>query len=658
MQYRIRRPDRVDVLRSISMGSNINADGSPAAERADGTLAGATVPLAPSLTIPPDAARLRRPARPLDRRVLLLGVLAIVVGGLAGLIAEGLSLLIAVVTNLSFYGRLSSTYRSPALNHLGLFVIVPPVLGGLIVGVMARFGSNAIRGHGIPEAMEQIVLNQSRIPARVAWLKPLSAAIAIGTGGPFGAEGPIIATGGAVGSLIGQGVAITAIERRTLLAAGAAAGMAATFGSPVAAVLLALELLLFELRARSIIPVALASTVATAVRWGFRGSAPVFPMPNLVQPGGFAIAGYIVLGALAGFLAVGVTRLLYAVEDTFEHLPVSWMWWPALGGIVVGAIGWISPRTLGVGYDNITAILSGSMPWRVLLALGVWKFLSWVVALGSGTSGGTLAPLFTVGGVFGALFGVAASYAFPSAGFDPRISALVGMAALFGGASHTLLTWVVFAFETTRQPLGLLPLLGGTAAAYLISGLAMRDSIMTEKISRRGVPLSMGPEVDYLHMQLVQRWATSPVVTIAGDQSVRDARAALAALATTHQGFPVLDSDGLLVGVVTRRELLAAGLDDSRPVSSLLARGPIVAFDDSTLRDAADVMVRHHIGRLPVVKRDAPRRVVAIVTRSDLLMAHASRLDDLHRLDESGFQALGRSWHGPPVDPPSVQRTT
>ncbi len=639
------------------MGANVNGDGAPAAGRSDAALAGA-VPVAPSLTIPPDAARLRRPARPLDRRVLLLGVLAIVVGALAGVIAEGLSLLIAVVTNLSFYGRLSSAPASPALNHLGIFVLIPPVLGGLIVGVMARFGSNAIRGHGIPEAMEQIVLNQSRIPARVAWLKPLSAAIAIGTGGPFGAEGPIIATGGAVGSLIGQGVAITAIERRTLLAAGAAAGMAATFGSPVAAVLLALELLLFELRARSIIPVALAATVATAVRWGFRGSAPVFPMPNLTQPGGFAIAGYILLGALAGVLAVGVTRLLYAVEDGFEHLPISWMWWPALAGIVVGLVGWISPRTLGVGYDNITAILSGSMPWRVLLALGVWKFVSWVVALASGTSGGTLAPLFTIGGVFGALFGVAASYLFPTAGFDPRIAALVGMAALFGGASHTLLTWVVFAFETTRQPLGLLPLLGGTAAAYLISGLAMRDSIMTEKISRRGVPLSMGPEVDFLHMQLVRRWATSPVVTIAGDESVKDARAALVAAANTHQGFPVIDTDGLLVGVVTRRELLAADLDDNRPVCSLLTRGAIVAFDDATLRDAADVMVRHHIGRLPVVKRDAPRQVVAIITRSDLLMAHASRLDDLHHRDESRFPALPQSWRRRSIDPPSVPGTT
>src|SRR5665213_868724 len=314
------------------------------------------IPLAPSLTLPLEAARLSHPLRPLDGRVLLLAALAIVIGGLAGLTAEGLTLLITMVTNLSFYGRLSMTAVSPALNHLGAWVLIPPVLGGLAVGLMARFGSKAIRGHGIPEAMEQVVLNQSRIQARVALLKPLSAALAIGTGGPFGAEGPIIATGGAIGSLVGQGVAITAIERRTLLAAGAAAGMAATFGAPVAAVLLALEFLLFELRARSIIPVALASTVATAVRWGFHGSGPVFPMPNLAQPDGFAIAGYIALGAIAGVLAIGVTQLLYAVEDGFEKLPIHWMWWPALGGVVVGLVGWISPHTLGVGYDNITSI--------------------------------------------------------------------------------------------------------------------------------------------------------------------------------------------------------------------------------------------------------------------------------------------------------------
>jgi H+/Cl- antiporter ClcA/CBS domain-containing protein len=609
------------------------------------------------LTLPLEAARLSRPPRPLDRRVLLLAALAIIIGGLAGLTAEGLTLLIAMVTNLSFYGRLSLATASPALNHLGAWVLVPPVLGGLAVGVMARFGSKAIRGHGIPEAMEQVVLNQSRIPARVAWLKPLSAAIAIGTGGPFGAEGPIIATGGAIGSLVGQSVAITAIERRTLLAAGAAAGMAATFGAPVAAVLLALEFLLFELRARSIIPVALASTVATAVRWGVHGSGPVFPMPDLAQPHGFAIAGYIALGAVAGVLAVGVTQLLYAVEDGFEKLPLHWMWWPALGGVAVGAVGWISPRTLGVGYDNITSILSGSLPWRALLALGLWKFVSWVISLASGTSGGTLAPLFTVGGACGALLGIAASRLFPSAGFDPRIAALVGMASLFAGASHTLLTWVVFAFETTRQPLGLLPLLGGTAAAYLIAGMGMRDSIMTQKISRRGVPLSMGPEVDFLHLQTVRQWAKTPVVTIPADGSVTAARDGIDAAANKHQGFPVLDADGLLIGLITRRELQAPDVDRTRPVGSLLTRAPVVTFEDSTLREAADIMVGHDIGRLPVVTRAAPRRVVAIITRSDLLMAHASRLHDTHRREGARFWTFARTWHRrkseptPPVAP-------
>jgi len=607
--------------------------------------------LAPSL-------RLSRPARPLDRRVLLLGALAMVIGVIAGLTAEVLTLLIAMVTNLSFYERLSVAAVSPSLNHLGAFVVVPPVLGGLAVGLMARYGSKAIRGHGIPEAMEQIVLNQSRIPARVALLKPLSAAIAIGTGGPFGAEGPIIATGGAIGSLVGQSVAITAIERRTLLAAGAAAGMAATFGAPVAAVLLALEFLLFELRARSIVPVALAATVATAVRWAFHGSGPVFPMPNLEQPHGLAIAGYIALGAVAGVLAVGVTQLLYAVEDAFERLPIHWMWWPTLGGVVVGCVGWVSPHTLGVGYDNIANILSGSMAWRALLALGLWKFVSWVVSLASGTSGGTLAPLFTVGGACGALLGLAVTKLFPAAGLDPRIAALVGMAALFAGASHTLLTWVVFAFETTRQPLGLLPLLGGTAAAYLIAGMGMRDSIMTQKISRRGVPLAMGPEVDFLHLQTVRQWATAHVVTIPAGDSIAAAQTGLTTTAHKHQAFPVVDNEGVLVGLITRRELFADHIDIARAVRSLLKRDPVVVFDDSTLRDAADLMVQHDIGRLPVVTRIAPRRAIAIITRSDLLRAHAPRLNDLHRRDESPLGAFARTWSrrkAAPTPPPTSQ---
>ncbi|MGH9410485.1 MAG: chloride channel protein, partial [Vicinamibacterales bacterium] len=516
------------------------------------------LPIAPSLTPTLERANIPEPPPPIDRRVILTSALAMIIGAVAALVAEGLTRLIALITNISFYGRWTDTPVGPAGNHLGWFVIVPPVIGAVIVGIMARYGSAAIRGHGIPEAMEQVLTNRSRIPPRLTLLKPLSAAIAIGTGGPFGAEGPIIATGGAFGSLVGQAVEVTTIERKALLAAGAAAGMSATFGAPVASVLLAVELLLFEFRARSIIPVALASAVAAAVRIAFRGGAPVFPMPLVAQPAGSAIAVYIALGALIGLVGVFVTRAVFLVEDAFERLPVHWMWWPAIGAVFVGIIGYFEPRTMGVGYDNIDAVLQGLFSWKFLLLLGTLKFVSWAIALGSGTSGGTLAPLFTIGGAVGGACGYGVATLIPGAAVDPRLAALVGMAALFTGASHSMLAWVVFAFETTRQPLGLLPLLGGCAAAYLVSMLNMRYSIMTEKIARRGIPVARGYEVDHLRQQSVKDWASSPVVTLGIGETLDDVRRRLRDDPTlTHQGFPVVTSDGRLIGVVTRRDLLA-----------------------------------------------------------------------------------------------------
>jgi H+/Cl- antiporter ClcA len=511
------------------------------------------IPVSPSL----DAIAREPGPPPVDRRVVVISGVAIVLGAASALVAEALRAVIHVVTNLAFFGRWSAAAASPAANHLGLLVIVPPVVGGLIVGVMARFGSAAIRGHGIPEAMEQVLLNRSRIPPRLTVLKPVSAAIAIGTGGPFGAEGPIIATGGALGSLIGQLMPVTALERKVLLAAGAAAGMAATFGTPVAAVLLAVEFLLFEFRARSIIPVALASVAATALHVVLRGAAPAFAMPTVDAPGGEAMAIYVALGAFMGLAGVVVTRAVYGVEDAFERLPVHWMWWPALGGIAVGLVGWIDPRTLGVGYDNLDQILGGTMAMRALLLLGVFKFASWCVALGSGTSGGTLAPLFTVGGALGAAAGVAVAALAPGLGIDPRIAALVGMASLFTGASHAMLTWVVFAFETTRQPISLLPLLGACAAAYLVSMLRMRYSIMTEKIARRGTPVSRGYEVDVLRQHFVRDRMSSPVQTLSVTAACAAVRQAMldGSEGFGHQGFPVLDNAGALVGVVTRRNL-------------------------------------------------------------------------------------------------------
>ena len=595
--------------------------------------------MAPSLGTSLAAVRVPTRGPTIDARVVTISAWAVLLGLAAGLVARALVLLIGLITNLAFYGRFAFSFASPAGNTLGAAVIAVPVVGGLIVGLMARYGSQAIRGHGIPEAMEQVLTNESRIPPRVTFLKPLSAAVAIGTGGPFGAEGPIIATGGALGSLLGQLVPTTAVERKILLASGAAAGMAATFGSPVSAVLLAIELLLFEFRGRSLVPVALASAAATGMRFVLVGSAPVFPMPALSTPGGGALALYVVLGAAVGLAAVGATRAVYAVEDAFERLPVHWMWWPALGAIAVGVIGWIRGDTLGVGYDNIEKIVAARFTIGALAALGLLKFLSWAIALGSGTSGGTLAPLFTIGGALGALMGAALARLFPEAGSDLRIAALVGMAAIFAGASRALLTSVVFAFETTLQPLGLLPLLGGCTAAFLVASLLMRESIMTEKISRRGVRVPADYEADFLDQVLVRDACSRPVVSFRADQKIEAARLWIASHApgSGHQGFPVVDPSGRLRGVLTRRNLLDPETDGSRTLAEVLTRPPAAVFEDSTLREAADHMVREDVGRLPVVARDAPDTLVGFITRGDLLAAHRRRLAATHEADPGMF---------------------
>jgi H+/Cl- antiporter ClcA/predicted transcriptional regulator len=607
------------------------------------------VPIAPSLEPVLEAVRAPREDEAPNRRTLRISALAIVVAFLAGFAAQALTRLIGLITNLAFYGRWSTAFVSPAGNSLGAAVIVVPIVGALLVGLIARYGSAAIRGHGIPEAMEQVLLNESRIAPKVMFLKPLSAAIAIGPGGPFGAEGPIIATGGALGSVIGQLFHITADERKTLLAAGAAAGMAATFGSPVAAVLLAVELLLFEYRPRSLIPVSLAAATATAVRIAFVGSAPVFPMPNIVSPSGEALATYIALGAAIGVVAILVTRGLYAVEDAFERLPIHWMWWPALGAVVVGLVGWYAPRTLGVGYENIEQMVAGTIAGRALLVLVVLKLVSWLVALGSGTSGGTLAPLFTIGGGVGALAGGTLAQAFPSLGIDPRIAALVGMAAIFAGASHAVLASVVFAFEITRQPLGLLPLLAGCSAAYLVSLLGMRHSIMTEKLARRGTRIRSEYAADFLEQVLVSEIASTEVVALAADEPVEEVRDRIAARApgSQHQGFPVVNGRGELVGVVTRRDLLDLDIELTACVGELVRRPAVVIYDDSSAREAADHMVHERVGRLPVVSRRDPRRVIGIVSRSDLLEAHERRLAARHRVERTIDLSATLSWVRP-----------
>ncbi len=571
-------------------------------------------------------------SRPVDARTAAVAAAALVIGGIAALLAQFLVRLIGLFTNLAYYGRADAHFVSPAGHHLGAWAALVPVAGALAVGVMARYGSAAIRGHGIPEVMEKVLYGESRIPPRLLLLKPLSAAIAIGTGGPFGAEGPIIATGGSFGSLVGQLAHVTADERKTLLAAGAAAGMAATFGSPVSAVLLAVELLLFEYRARSLVPVALAAAAAGAVRIAFDGVAPVFAMPAVAAPSLAAVACYVALGAGIGALAAGITSACYAVEDGFEKLGhrfgIHWMWWPVGGAVVVGLVGLVEPRTLGVGYDNIAGALTGTITGRALLVLVALKFVSWVVYLGSGTSGGTLAPLFTIGGGIGAWIGSVVARIAPSLGVDARVAGLVGMAAIFAGASHAVLASVIFAFETTRQPLGLVPLLAGCAAAYLVSLLLNPRSIMTERLARRGAEVRAEYTADYLAGVPVRAAMTPNPVTLPAERPVDAVRRWLDAdgADAAHQGYPVVDGSGRLLGVVTRRDLLRPVGTPAAAVGTLVGRAPLTVASDATLRDAADLMVEHDVGRLLVVARDDPHTAVGILTRGDLLAAHAPRL--------------------------------
>jgi H+/Cl- antiporter ClcA len=445
------------------------------------------LPIAPSLAPTLIRDHVAGPPGVMTGRDALIAALAVAIAVVATGVAEVLVRAIALVTNLAYFGELSMTSVSPAGNHLGALAILVPVGGGLVVGVMARYGSRAIRGHGIPEAMEQVLTNESRIPLRITFLKPVSSAIAIGTGGPFGAEGPIIATGGALGSALGQFIQVTAVERKTLLAAGAAAGMTAIFGTPIAGILLAIELLLFEYRPRSAVPVALACGAAAGLRVAIHGTAACFVMADIATPSlaTFGIAALV--GAIVGALSTYVTRIVYAIEDAFEHLPIHWMWWPALGAVAVGVIGLISPRTLGVGYDNIEAALGGDLGTTALATLIVCKFVSWAVALGTGTSGGTLAPLLTLGSGLGWLMVAGAAALAPSLGLDPHVGALVGMAAMFAGASRAMLTSIAFALEATHQISAAGPIVAGVALAYFVSCLMMRTTIMTEKLHRRGV---------------------------------------------------------------------------------------------------------------------------------------------------------------------------
>jgi H+/Cl- antiporter ClcA/predicted transcriptional regulator len=579
-----------------------------------------------------------------DNRVLTLSAMAAVIGALSALVAYVLLWLIWFITNVSFHQRFTADKTwplgTPMDNHLGAIVIIIPVIGALIVGLMARYGSPKIRGHGIPEALEAILLGRSRIESKVAILKPISTAISLGTGGPFGAEGPIIMTGGAFGSLIAQMFHLTAAERKTLLAAGAAGGMAAVFATPIAAVLLAVELLLFEWRPRSFIPVAVSASVSAALRVPLLGAGPVFPSTVHMPLNATVLIAAVVVGILVGFGSGLVTNLIYGVEDLFSKLPIHWMWWPAIGAVIVGIGGWLDPRVLGAGYGSIQDLLQGKVLGVALLGLLIGKAIVWSIALGSGTSGGVLAPLLIVGGSLGAVIG----HWIPVG--DPALWAMIGMGAMMGGTMRAPFTGVVFMLEATHDLNALPALLIGCVSALGVTVLILRRSILTEKLARRGQHITCEYSIDPFELLRVgEVMDTNPPVAPAtvsvGELSSRIAQGD--PTLATRQGTLLLDEENNLAGIVTRGDLLKSLQQDPTGQKTALQAGsskPIVAYADEPLNDAINRMLKNNIGRLPVVDRENSRAVIGYVGRSNVMAARLRRLEEEELREGGSFGKL------------------
>jgi H+/Cl- antiporter ClcA/predicted transcriptional regulator len=585
------------------------------------------IPISPSLNYLPGTDDDTKKSFVLKQRLIIISLLSIAVAAAISLIAKFLVALINVITNISFYGSFALKFHSPAYNHLGLWVIIVPAIGGLLVGVMALYGSKAIRGHGIPEAMEQILVNQSKIKPVITFLKPISSAFAIGTGGPFGAEGPIIATGGALGSTLGQLFKITSNERKIILAAGATAGMAAIFGTPIAGVFLAIELLLFEFSPKAILPVALACITGAAGHHVLFETGPVFPMPDLATPSNIALAIYSFIGVLIGFLSLGLTKAVYYIEDAFEKLPIHWMWWPAIGGLAVGIFGYFAPHTLGVGYDNITSLLSGTVPLYIILNLCFFKFLSWAIALGSGTSGGTLAPLLTIGGAAGAMIGMFIASVFPGAGLSVPMAALIGMSAMFAGASRAYLTSITFALEATMQSHALLPLLGACTASYIISFFLMENTIMTEKIARRGVFTPDSFEPDLLQKITVAQVMGENEIVLNSQNTIPEVLDWLKGSADHSQFFMTVGNDGSYTGIVKLADLHITHSNNEKVLKDII--NPVNSFlkNDDTLRTAVETMAKLNTDALPVLSAMSDK-LIGILTYPDIISAYKLHLDE------------------------------
>ncbi|AGB72329.1 MULTISPECIES: chloride channel protein [Rhizobium] len=550
-----------------------------------------------------------------DKRVLVLIAMALVVGTGGAFAAWVLINLIALVSNAVWLFKISTEPLSFAMVTRSPWMVAAPILGGLVIGLMARYGSEKIRGHGIPEAIEAILIGGSRMSPKVAVLKPLSSAISIGSGGPFGAEGPIIMTGGAIGSLFAQFFHMSAAERKTLLVAGAAAGMTAVFGTPIAAVMLAVELLLFEWKPRSFIPVAVAACVSVVWRPVLLGSGALFPAHFDMSLSWWSIVLAAGLGIVSGLQSGLLTTLLYKIEDAFEKLPIHWMWWPALGGLVVGLGGLIEPRALGVGYDIVADLLHSHITIAAVLAILLVKAGIWLVALSSGTSGGVLAPLLILGGTLGWLVGLI----LPG---DPGFWAMLGMAAMMGGTMRAPLTGTFFAVELTGDMSALVPLLAATVAAYAVTVLLLKRSILTEKIARRGQHITREYGIDPFELTRARDIMISKVDTLPASMRLSEALTQMTEQPDAHRFYPVVGDNDRLVGMISRADALRwqgkPELMDQSLYDAISDTSLPVAHAEDTVGRVADIMIQADTGRVPVVEPQTGR-LVGLIARKDLL---------------------------------------
>jgi CIC family chloride channel protein len=507
------------------------------------------------------------------------------------------------------------------------YIILIPAIGGLIIGPLIYFFAKEAKGHGVPEVISAMVLQGGKIRLRVPIVKAIASSICIGSGGSVGREGPIIQIGSAIGSAIGQFFKLTEEKTKTLVACGAAAGIAATFNAPLGGIFFALEVVLREYGLRNFSSVVLSSVTATVISRSFLGNSPAFQLPPFELYGLVDIPFYFVLGVISALIAWLFIKVLYKSEDIFNSLEIPEYLKPAIGGLVIGLIGLYFPQIFGVGYGVIENTINKGIALGTIVTLVFLKIIATSVTLGSGGSGGIFAPSLFIGALLGEAFGKLISLIFPTIEIPPGAFALVGMAAVFAGTAHAPISAILLLFEMTGNYKILPPLMITCVISVILVRWMTKYSIYTLKLYRKGIDIEQFRVIDYMGSITVSEAMISDVIYVVQSDTVKDV--GLKIKSTNHRGFPVLDGEGKLVGIVTRKDInraLAEGESVSE-VRNVMTRNIIVCYPDESLKTALHKMAERNIGRMPVVNRDDQKHIIGLISRKSLMKAYNQALE-------------------------------